>query len=44
MSGESSGEMKLCPGSKTIMWYGVPQTVHFPDGKCVRIVLGGEKE
>lgn len=43
VSGESFREMKLHLGSKIIMWYSVPQTVHFPDGKSVRIVLGGEK-
>lgn len=44
VSRESFGEMKLCLSSKIITRHSVPQTVHFPDGKCARIVLGGEKE
>lgn len=44
VSRESFGEMKLCLSSKIIMWYSVPQTVHFPDGKCVRIFLGGTQK
>lgn len=41
-SRESFCEMKLCLSSEIIMWYRVPQTVHSPDGKRVKIVLGGD--